>query len=97
MEKREMTFHSGTQIWKSHLEYFNDRMFLHGFPFYRINKIQDVYYLWELSQEDPDSMKYGILKESTDFDELYEEGMELQDEMRKKLYPDDRYMSDLKL
>ncbi len=97
MEKREITFHSGTQIWKSHLEYYNDQMVLRGFPFYRISEIQDVYYLWELSQEDPDSMKYDILKKSTDFDELYEEGMELQDEMRNKLYPEDKYVSGLKL
>lgn len=88
MKEREITFHGGTQIWKSHLEYFNDRMFLHGFPFYRINEIEDVCYLWELDQEDPDSMKYNILKKSTDFNALYEEGMALQDKMRERLYPE---------
>ena len=92
MEEREIKFHSGTQIWKSHLEYFNDQMFIHGFPFYRINKVQGVYYLWELDREDPDSMKYNILKKSTDFDVLYEEGMELQDKTRMKLFPEDKHI-----
>ncbi len=90
--KEKMTIHNSTPIWKSHLEYFNDSMFLHGFPYYRITEIDDDYYLWELDREDPDSMKYNILKTSRDFDPLYEEGMKLQDDRRKELYPERQRM-----
>lgn len=92
-EEREITVRSGTHIWKSHLEYYNDYMVFRGFPFYRITEVDDICYLWELDQENPDSMKYNILKKSRDFEELREEGDKLQDKARKKFYPeiDEKY------
>ncbi len=88
MEDKEITIHHGTMIWKSGIEYFNDRMFLHGYPYYRITEVDELYYLWELNPDDPDSGKYRIMKTGSEFTPFHEEGMALADEMSKKLYPD---------
>lgn len=71
------------------MEYYNEYMFLHGRPYYRITETDDTYYLWELDRNDPDSLKYNILKTDTEFENLYKEGMELQDALCEELFPDE--------
>ncbi|MCP4108867.1 MAG: hypothetical protein GY749_25540 [Desulfobacteraceae bacterium] len=88
MEKKEITIHSGTMIWKSGPEYFNDKMFLHGYPYYRITEVDGLYYLWELDPDDPDSGKYRIMKTGSEFIPFHKEGMALSDKISEKLYAD---------
>ncbi len=84
MKTEEKSIFHGDNIWKSAMEYHNEHTFLHGFPFYRITRIGDTYYLWELDLNDPDACKYQIMKESDDFNPLYEEGLKLGDAIGQK-------------
>jgi hypothetical protein len=83
-DKKEITIFTGTHIWKSGLEYHNEHTFLHGFPYFQITGVDDVYYLWELDLDDADRRSYRIIKKSDDFGLLHEEGMELADALGKK-------------
>ncbi len=84
MKREGKRIFQGTHIWKSHMEYHNEHTFLHGFPYYQITEIDDVCYLWELDLNDPDPRNYRIIRESDDFNSLYEEGMKLNDEIGRK-------------
>jgi hypothetical protein len=77
MENESITIYSGDLIWKNTIEYFNENMFIHGFPYHLITKVNDTYYLWELDLDDPDSRKYKIMKQCNDFNVLHDKGMEL--------------------
>jgi hypothetical protein len=77
MDEKEINVIMGKQVWKTIGEYYNDKMWIRGYPYYQITKVNDVYYLWELDKDNPDSMKYNLLKKSTDFSPLYDEGLEL--------------------
>jgi hypothetical protein len=83
-EKEEITIFTGKHIWKSPLEYHNERMFLHGRPYYQITEVDEVYYLWELDLNDPDPHEYRIRKKCDDFGPLFDEGMELNEALGKK-------------
>lgn len=80
----EIHIYSGSQVWKSMLEYHNKWTFIRGYPFYQITRVDDVYYLWELVLDNPDDVSYRIMKKSDDFDPLWEEGMQLAEEVGKK-------------
>jgi hypothetical protein len=84
MKEEEITILHGTHIWKSGLEYFNEKMFLHGNPYYQITEVGGVYYLWELDRNDPDSYNYHIMQQSDNFIHLHEKGMELNDALWEK-------------
>ena|GEM_PF-2633824 len=83
-EKEEITIFTGKHIWKSPLEYHNKYTFLHGRPYFQITEVDEVYYLWELDLNDPDSSEYRIMKKSKDFGPLFDEGMELNEALGKK-------------
>ncbi len=83
-EKKEISIFEGKHIWKSPLEYHNERMFLHGRPYYQITEVEKVYYLWELDLNDPDPSEYRIMKKSKNFGPLFDEGMELNEALGKK-------------
>ncbi len=87
MEKNELNVFSGDCIFKCGLEYFNDTMFVHGYPYYIINKVEGIYYLWELDRSQPDKRKYLLMKQSRDFIPLYEEAVELEKILMEKLRP----------
>ncbi|HAO19293.1 MAG TPA: hypothetical protein DCQ37_01630 [Desulfobacteraceae bacterium] len=78
---------SGSLIFKGGFEYFNDSMFIHGYPYYMINKADGIYYLWELDRTNPDSRKYLLMKQSYDYISLYEEAVQLERTLRRQLYP----------
>jgi hypothetical protein len=84
MNKEEINIHYGTEVWKSHIEYYNEHMFMRGFPYYQITEVNDVYYLWELDLNDPDSYNYRIMQQSDDFSPLYDKGGELEDALGEK-------------
>lgn len=84
MTHNEISIYSGSQVWKSMLEYHNKWTFMRGYPYFQITRVDDVYYLWELVLDNPDDVTYRIMKKSDDFDPLYEEGRNLEDEVGKK-------------
>lgn len=88
MKEREISIFGQTEIWKSPMEYFNDKMVFRGNPYYEITRENNVYYIWELDKENPDSNNYHLMKTSDDFEPLYEEGMALnraiESELEKK-------------
>ncbi|MCP5495305.1 MAG: hypothetical protein H7A23_12180 [Leptospiraceae bacterium] len=84
MNREEITIQTGTHIWKSPMEYFSEHAVFHGSPYYQITEVDDVYYLWELSKEEPEKHKYQILKTSDNFGALHDEGMELNNTISKK-------------
>ena len=84
MKTQEKTIFSGRQIWKSHIEYHGNYTGLHGNPYYRISEMDGSYYLWRLDLDNPDSKEYRIMKQSDDFEELYEEGRKLGDKIGQK-------------
>ncbi len=84
MKTEEKNIFQGTHIWKSPMEYHNEHTFMHGYPYYQISKIDDVYYLWELDLKNPDSPDYRIMKEKNSFRPLYDEGMELNKAIGQK-------------
>jgi len=88
MEKKEITILHGVMVWKSGIEYYNDSMFTHGYPYYRVTKIDEIYYLWELNPDNPDSGEYRIIKTCNDFTPLYDEGMALAEQVVRRLYPE---------
>jgi hypothetical protein len=77
MDEKKISMPSGTEIWKSPIENFNSKMSFYGSPYYEITRKNNVYYLWELDKENPDSNNYHLMKTSDDFEPLYEEGMAL--------------------
>jgi hypothetical protein len=77
MKEREISQLGQTETWKSPMENFNCKMSFYGSPYYEITRQSNVYYLWELDKENPDSNNYHLLKKSDDFEPLYEEGMAL--------------------
>jgi hypothetical protein len=83
-ENKKINIFTGKHIWKSHLEYHNERTFLHGFPYYQITEVDNVFYLWELDLNDPGPGEYRIRKKNNDFDPLYDEGRELEEALGKK-------------
>jgi hypothetical protein len=88
MKEREISILGQTEIWKSPMENFNCKMSFYGSPYYEITRENNVYYLWELDKENPDSNNYHLMKTSDDFEQLYEEGMALnraiESEIEKK-------------
>ncbi len=87
MEKNELNVFSGDCIFKGGLEYFNDTLFLHGYPYYIINKVDGIYYLWELDRSHPDKRKYLLMKQNQDFIPLYEEAVKLERKLGEELRP----------
>ncbi len=85
MKKREISILGQTEIWKSPREYFNDKMIFRGNPYYEITRENNVYYLWELDKENPDSNNYHLIKKSNDCEPLYEEGMALNREIEREI------------
>ncbi|GEM_PF-2657921 len=88
MKENELNVFSGTHIFKTSLEYFNDNMFIHGYPYYMINEVDNVYYLWELDRANPDSRKYLLMKHDDVFIPLYEEAVALEKKLMRQLYPE---------
>ena len=84
MIDKEISIYSGSEVWKSMLEYHNKWTFIRGYPYYKITRVDDVYYLWELVLDDPDHVTYRIMKKNDDSDPLWEEGRKLEDEIGKK-------------
>jgi hypothetical protein len=83
-EKEKLTIHRGRHIWKSGLEYYNESMFMHGWPYFQITEVDGVYYLWELDLNDPDPGEYLVLKTGDEFVPMHEEGMELSEKLGQK-------------
>ena len=83
-KKEKISIHEGKHIWKSPLEYHNKHTFLHGYPYYRITEVDDLYYFWELDYSDPDHPEYRVKKTGNDFSPLFDEGMELNEVLGKK-------------
>ncbi|MEN8216331.1 MAG: hypothetical protein ABFS56_08130 [Pseudomonadota bacterium] len=82
--KKEEIIRYAPQAWKSHIEYYNEQMFIHGYPYYQITEVDDIYYLLELDLNDPDSYNYHIMEQSDNFSYLYEKGMALEDALGQK-------------
>ncbi len=81
---KELNILQGTHIWKSGLEYHNEHTVLHGFPYYQITEVDGVYYLWALDWDKADDRKYNIIKQTTEFSPLHEEGMALNNALGNK-------------
>ncbi len=79
MENEPVTIYSGDEVWKNYLEYHGEKISFYGNPYHRITKEDNIYYLWELDLDDPDSRKYKIIKQYDDFNLAYEEGMALME------------------
>lgn len=84
MKKEEISIWQGVHIWKSHKEYYGKYRFLHGDPYYQITQVGDIFFLWELDNNEPDSANYKIMKQSNNFNSLWEEGMKLNNEITLK-------------
>jgi hypothetical protein len=84
MNMEKITIHHGDHVWKSHIEYHNEHTFIHGYPYYEITEVDDIYYLWELDRNDPDSRNYHIMQKSDNLSSLHEKGMELNDVIGQK-------------
>ncbi|MCU0288776.1 MAG: hypothetical protein MUF15_20575 [Acidobacteria bacterium] len=82
--EEEVSIYAGSEVWKSMIEYHNKWTFIRGYPYYKITRVDEVYYLWELLLDDPDHVSYRIMKKSNDFSPLWDEGMKLADEIGKK-------------
>ena len=84
MNNEEVSIYAGSEVWKSMLEYHNKWTFIRGYPYFKITRVDEVYYLWELVLDDPDHVTYRIMKKSNDFSPLCDEGMELARKVEKK-------------
>lgn len=84
MKTEELSIFHGDLIWKGSMEYHNEHTFLHGFPYYQITEVDEVYYLWALDLDNADSRSYKIIKEGDDFSSFHDEGMKLDDKIREK-------------
>ena len=79
----------GNISYKCPIEYFNDRMFLYGFPYqYITTDLDDVHYLWSLDRDEPDEGNYILQEKSKDFVKLHDKAMKfywkLSDELNEK-------------
>ncbi len=88
MEEQNITVRSGSHIWKAHLEFYHNEAQLRGFPYFHITEVDETYYLWQLAPEHPESCEYVLVKTSTDFSALHQEGMERETALCRELYPE---------
>lgn len=84
MKEREISILGQTEVWKSPMENYSCSMSFYGSPYYEITRQNNVYYLWELDKENPDSNNYHLMKKSDDCEQLYEEGMALNREIERE-------------
>ncbi|MGC2164710.1 MAG: hypothetical protein WA632_01700 [Gallionella sp.] len=67
--------YDGIAVWKCPYEYFYKGATLYGLPYYLINEVEQVYYLWELDPTTPESRCYAIIASDTKFAVMFDLGM----------------------